>query len=79
MSIIVNLTTRLNSRKRSGDWREIARLAGADYNTIARIARGAHLNPGAALVDRLNAAMDTLDRERAAIAAATQAIRSQRP
>jgi hypothetical protein len=52
----------LNERKGTDQWRQIAAVAGCDYNTIARIARGDIRSPGLDLAARVYSGMLATDR-----------------
>lgn len=56
------LIAALQHHKDSGDWERISKLAGLDYSTLARIARGVISNPGVLTCERIWAAIGQIER-----------------
>lgn len=54
------LVDELQKLKGSGAWNRIAEKSGVDYDTVARIARGSFVNPGAVTCERIEDALAAL-------------------
>ena len=57
MHTLIEIVTALQACKGTGRWVRIAQHAGCSYSTVARIARGANINPHLALSRAIIAAI----------------------
>ena len=61
MHILEPLRQRLGDCKHTGRWQKISDLSGVPYNTLARVYQGRIKNPSVVTVEKLYAAMNSLD------------------